>query len=194
MKRFIAVMVVVLSMLVMFVGTVSAAPMASGTAILISVDYIPGKGPVFTFEASGNFSKSDLKGFAHVEGGADFDLNCTQVDSHTVKCTVSKKTAGKRVSLSWGGSTFWTHVPEAPAPASTIYCNNIYDWEPVASPTSWVAFDQYCSDEPSGYGDTLINWYNPSWGPSDYIFLPGSPSCFAADIIGDGYYYLGCPN
>ncbi len=165
MKKYLVAILVVLSMMVMFTGTVAAAPLASGSATLVSVIYVPGKGPVFTFHMSGHFSKSDLKGALHVVRGADFPLYCQQIDSDTVTCTASKKAGGKNVTLSWGDSTFWTHVPEAPAStstsASTIYCNNIYDWEPVASPTSWVAFDQYCSDELAGYGDTLINWNNP---------------------------------
>ncbi len=196
MKKLIVVMIVVLSMLVMFVGTVSAAPFTSGTATLISVDYIPGKGPVFTFQVSGHFSNADLKGALHVEGGADFDLYCTQVDSSTVKCTVSKNAAGKRVSLSWGGSTFWTSVPNAPAES----CYNVYDWNYTGDPfgpfTNWVNYGTVCQERPAKYGDS-INWYNPVWGHNyDYDYLPQSPndpSCTTAPVSGDAYYYPYCP-
>jgi len=192
MKKLIMVMIVVLSMLVMFVGTVSAAPLTSGTATLISVDYIPGKGPVFTFQVSGHFSNADLKGALHVEGGADFDLYCTQVDSSMVKCTVSKNAAGKRVSLSWGGSTFWTSVPNAPAAS----CYNVYDWNTPAPYTTWVNYGTVCQERPAQYGD-VIGWYNPGWGATfPYEYLPQSPddpSCTTAPISGDAYYFPICP-
>lgn len=190
MKKLIVVMVVVLSMLMMFVGTVSAAPLASGTATLVSVEYVPGKGPVFTFEVSGKFSNAELKGFLHVDGGADFDLYCAQVDSTTVTCTVSKKTAGKRVSLSWGGSTYWTSVPNAPES-----CYHVYDWNTPGPYTSWVYYGSVCQEKPAQYGD-FISWYNPGWGDTfDYEYLPQSPdgsSCTTAPISGDAYYYPDC--
>ena len=77
------------------IGTVSAAPLASGTATLVGVDYIPGKSPVFTFSVNGHFSNSELNGSLHVEGGRDFALHCLQIDANTVKCTAPKKAAGK---------------------------------------------------------------------------------------------------
>jgi len=68
MKRHLFTILILLSMLVMPIE-VAAAPMASGTATLVSVEYVPGKGPVFIFTVSGKFSRSNLKGSLHVEGG-----------------------------------------------------------------------------------------------------------------------------
>ena len=191
MKKSLIALVIVLSMLVAFVGTVSAAPLASGTATLVSVDYIPGKGPVFTFAVNGEFSKSELKGYLHIEGDGDFELHCSQVDSNMVKCTVSKKATGKNVVLSWGGSTFWTAVPVAPE-----FCYSVYDWNvsDTSIYTNWVNYGSNCQERPAKYGD-LIEWYNPGWGDTfTYEYLPGSPGCFAEDVAGDSYYYPSCPS
>jgi hypothetical protein len=99
MKRHLFTILVLLSMLVMPIG-VAAAPMAAGTATLVSVEYVPGKGPVFTFTVSGKFSRSNLKGTLYVEGGADYGLHCTQVDEVTIKCNTSQKVSGVNVSFS----------------------------------------------------------------------------------------------
>jgi hypothetical protein len=79
----------------MLVGTVAAAPLAAGTATLVGVEYVPGKGPVFTFSVSGKLSKADLKGSLQVEGGANYDLHYTKVDDSTVTCTASKKVGAR---------------------------------------------------------------------------------------------------
>lgn len=182
MKKYLFTIIIILSMLAMFTGTVAAA----GNVKLVSVIFVPGKGPVFTFEVSGEYSNADLKGALHVVGGADFDLHCTQVDSSTVKCTSTKKAAGRDVVLSWGGATFWTFVPPDPE----LYCYGIYDWTPTVD--SWMLYGRNCQKSPAEYFDA-IDWDNPEWGPSPYWFLPGSPGCFAEDIIMDAYYFPGCP-
>ncbi len=193
MKKYPVTILVLLSMLVIHVGVVSAAPAASGTITLVGVEYVPGKGPVFTFNVSGNFSKGKLKGTLHVEGGADYDLHCTQVDEDTVKCNASQKVAGANVSVTWGGSTFWAYVPEAP-PASTEYCYSVYDWNFPGPYVEWVNFGTYCQDTPATYGD-VITWYNPGWNDTfDYEFLPESPNPQCSfHHSGDAYYYPLCP-
>ena len=60
MKKYLLTILVLLSMLIIQVGTVAAAPMASGTVMLVSVDHGL-KGPIFTFTVSGHFSKKQLK-------------------------------------------------------------------------------------------------------------------------------------
>jgi hypothetical protein len=180
-KQLIAVMLVI-SMLTMFVGTVAAAPVASGRATLVGVEYVPGKGPVFTFAVSGEFTSADLKGSLHVEGGDDFDLYCARVEASTVTCTVSKKAAGKNVILSWGGSTFWASVPTAPE-----YCYHVYDYD---LSNAWKDYGTNCQGRPAHYGD-VIPWYNPDWGDTlDHYFLPDL-SC--AGISEDAYYFPDCP-
>ena len=101
MKKYLLTIVIVLSMLVMIVGTAAAAPQAAGTASLVSVEYVPGKGPVFTFSVEGKFSKAELKGSVQAPAG-DFGLHCSQ-SGDTVRCTTSKKVAGQNVVVSWGG-------------------------------------------------------------------------------------------
>ena len=178
------VQLVVLSMSLMLVGTAAAAPQGAGTATLVSVQYVPGKGPVFTFSMSGKFSKANLKGLLHVEVGADYDLYCTQVDKSTVKCSASAQISGVNVSFSWGGATFWAHVPEAP-----VFCYGIYEW--TATRDAWMLYGSNCQETRAAYGDSF-EWDNPQWGPSTYEFLPESPTCPFYQP-GDAYYYADCP-
>jgi len=183
MKKHLFTLLLVLSMLVTFVGTAAAAPSsASGTATLVSVIYVAGKGPVFTFEVTGKFSNADLNGALHVVGGADFNLYCSQIDSSTVKCTVSKKAAGMDVTLSWGGFQFSATVPVA-----SEFCYTVYDYD---INNVWKSYGQNCQEKPAQYGDA-IPWYNPDFGDNlDHIFLPDL-SCVG--LYGDAYYYPYCP-
>ena len=192
MKKYLITILVLLAMLVIQVGSVVAAPLADGTATLVRVSHAE-NGPVFTFTVSGKFSKAELKGSLHVEGGADYDLHCTQVDETTVKCTASDKVAGVNVSLSWGGSTFWTFVPEAKpqhdSEEPTEYCYSVYDWG-LETPM-WVNYGTYCQGAPAEYGD-MITWYNPGWeGTYDYEYLPQSPDPNWCPFlqVEDAYYY-----
>lgn len=190
MKKSLFTIFVVLAMLAMFVGTVSAAPLAAGTATLVSVVYVAGKGPVFTFEVSGEFSNAELNGALQVVGGASYNLYCTQIDKTTVKCTVSKKAAGKDVTLTWGGFKFSAFVPIAPE-----FCYNVYDWSLDGSNT-WVNYGSNCQERPANYGD-VIEWYNQDWGETfPYEFLPESPdalTCLFPPVYEDAYYYPSCP-
>ena len=191
MKR-ISIILTVFSLLVGLVS-VAAAPMAAGTATLIGAGYVEGKGVVFTFHIDGKYSKSDLNGRVHVDGGGDFGLDCVQVDDETVKCTAPKAVAGNDVVVTWGGATFWTNVPEIPDPQSqSQYCYGVYDWD--AEPTTdWVNYGTVCQDVPAEYLDLII-WDNPVWGTWPYVFLPESPdqdNCLAKRH-GDAYYFPGC--
>ncbi|MCI0556810.1 MAG: hypothetical protein L0287_38210 [Anaerolineae bacterium] len=197
MKKYLITILALLAMLVIQVGSVAAAPMADGTATLVSVSHGE-NGPVFTFNVNGKFSRAELKGSLHVEGGADYSLHCTQVDETTVKCTTSDKVAGVNVSLSWGGSTFWTFVPEAPPPpvpasfpdtTPTEYCYNVYDYD---TSHVWQSYGTHCQETPAEYGDE-IPWYNPDYDDYyDAIFLPEGPFC--SGIYEEAYYYPWCPS
>jgi len=191
MKKNLSIPLITLSLLAALVS-VAAAPLA-GTAALVGVDYIAHKGPVFTFAVTGKFSKAQLKGSLHVVGGADYTLHCTQVDKSTVKCNASQKVSGVNVVGAWGGFKFWTYVPAAP---SARYCYSIYDWSDTpqdgAPPVNWVNYGTHCQDSPAGYGDSIW-WNNPTWGPSNYEFLPESPaSTYCVAQVGDGYYFPIC--
>lgn len=189
MTKYISAFLLVLFLLVI-PAPVAAAPLSSNkTARLVSVVYVRNKGPVFTFAVNGKFSRAQLKGTLHVEGGADYRLHCTQVDKTTVKCSVSQKVSGVNVTLSWGGFTFWAYAPEAPP--GPKYCYSIYDWEDNP-PTVWVVYGTYCQNDPAEYGD-LLHWNNPNWGPSTYEFMPQSPaSSFCNTVYEDAYYYQKC--
>jgi len=187
MKKYLITILALLSMLIIQVGAVAAAPMASGTIKLISVQYVAGKGPVFTFSVNGKFSRAELKGSLHAEGGADYDLHCTQVDESTVKCSTSAKVSGVNVAFSWGGSTFWAYVPAAP-----VFCYGIYDWATTVD--AWTLYGSNCQDTRAEYGDSFA-WDNPYWGPSRYEFMPESPVCVVLPLSnqpGDAYYFPYC--
>lgn len=183
-----------LSLLVALVG-VAAAPTPSGTTKLVSVEYVPQKGPVFTFEVSGKFSRSALKGTVFVQGGGSYPLYCTQIDDTTVKCNTSQKVEVVNVSLTWGGFTFWTFVPGAPEPVEKqersetgTYCYTIYDYD---LDYVWHSYGNHCQDVPPQYNDA-ITYYNPDWEEdSEVWFLPEGPTC--SELFGDAYYYPWCP-
>jgi len=182
MKKFIITILVLLSMMIIQVGTVAAAPMASGTVLLVSIAH-GFKGPIFTFTISGDFSKKELKGTVHVQGGADYGLHCGQVDDTKITCTTSDKVSGVNVSVTFGGSTFWVFVPGAPV-EQTEYCYNVYDYD---LDYVWQSYGTHCQDSPAQYGDE-IPWYNPDWDDYyDAIFLPEGPIC--SGIVEDAYYY-----
>jgi hypothetical protein len=145
--------------------------------------YVEGKGPVFTFEVSGDFSKEELNGALYVEGGDYFPLYCLQIDSVTVKCIVSKKAAGQHVTLAWGGFKFSASVPPAPE-----YCYSVYDYD---LSFMWKSYGENCQEKPAQYGDVLP-WYNPDWSDElDHIFLP---ELACVGLYGDAYYLGMCPN
>jgi len=191
MKKYLIAILVVLTMFVAQVGIVAAAPMAEGTVTLAGVQYVAGKGPVFTFNVNGKFSKADLKGSLHVENGADYTLHCTQVDEDTVTCNVSQKVSGVNAVVTWGGSTFWVYVPEAPTvstPAQTEYCYSIWDyWE--FTDGEWADFGPHCQDAPANEGDE-ITYTVPDPGGSFEAwveFFSTPPGC--APSNGSAYYY-----
>ena len=194
MKKVLYTTLFLLAMLISLVGIVAAAPLSSKTAVLVSVEYIPDKGPVFTFRVSGKFSRAELRGSLHVQGGRNYGLHCTQVDEDTVTCNTSKKVEGVNVSLNWGGFAFWSYVPGAPN--ATEYCYSVYDWNADGPPyVEWVNFGTYCQDSPADYGD-VISWYNPGWEETyDYEFMPESPNRDWCSFYhpGDAYYFQECP-
>jgi hypothetical protein len=186
MKKYLLTTLVVLAMLAMFAGPAAAA----GNVTLVSVAYVPGKGPVFTFEVSGDYSKADLIGALQVNGGGNFKLHCQQIDKDTVTCTVSKKAAGKDVTVTWGGQTFWTKVPGAKT--KTQYCYSVWDYNLDGI---WTDYGPYCQDAPASYDDPdPILFYNVDWDSEiEYWFWYEEPFC-GSGIVGDAYYWVyDCP-
>jgi len=202
MKPHLSQLILVLSLLVALVG-VAAAPMASGTARLIGVEYIPNKGPVFTFEVSGKFPRSALKGVVNVQGGGTYPLHCVQVEDTIVKCSTSQKVSAVNVTLTWGGFVFWTSVPGVPMPeepewpeeldagtngAVGQYCYDIYDYD---LDYVWKSYGSRCQAAPAQYND-IITYYNADWeGKYPAIFMPQGPSC--SGVVKDAYYGPACP-
>jgi hypothetical protein len=203
MKERFSIALVVLSLLVALVG-VAAAPMAAGAVSLVGVEYVPNKGPVFTFQVNESFSRSALTGTLQVAGGGSYGLHCTQVDDTTVKCNSSQKVSAVNVSLSWGGSTFWTYVPAAPEPETqdeesvTGYCYSIWDWWDFTN-LEWTDFGPYCQDELAAAGDTITYMVPDPNGsfesePVEFYEEDVTDYCtFPVPYNGPAYYFPGCP-
>ncbi len=112
----IKIVFVLLSLLAMLTS-VAAAPMTATAIALVEVRNDLRGSVVFVFSVDGRFTKSELKGVVQVQGeDANYDLYCSQVDDVTVRCVTSKKTGGKNVVVFFGGSVFWTRVPNAYQP------------------------------------------------------------------------------
>ena len=192
MKR-ISIFLTVFSLVVALVS-IAAAPMAAGTATLIGAGYVEGKGVVFTFHIDGKVSKSDLKGSVHVNGGGDYGLDCVQQDAETVKCTAPKAVAGNDVSVTWGGSTFWTYVAGIPAPAeNTQYCYGVWDYWSFTG-WEWVDFGPHCQDQEAQNGDVLTySVPDPSGSfEADVVFFEDPSVCSNLPQQGSAYYYDEC--
>jgi|SRR5687767_6506349 hypothetical protein len=203
MKKYL---ITILTLLIMLVGQSAGTGAAAGNVTLVGVSWTD-QGPIFTFRVSGKFSKSELRGTVHVENGGDFSLHCKQVNEDTVKCHTSRKVSGVNVSVSFGGSTFWTYVTEAPAltpsPSSSPseYCYSIWDYWWFTN-GEWVDFGPHCQGEPANEGDSITyNVPDPISGsyeslPVDfYVDVPDfSNSCSSpVPYNGPAYYYSGCP-
>jgi hypothetical protein len=193
MKRYLITVLTLLTMLaVQSVGIVAA----SGVITLVGVSWSE-SGPIFTFRVSGKFSKAKLKGSVHVENGGDYGLHCTQVDEGTVKCHTSKKVSGANVSVTWGGSTFWTYVPASPDPAPE-YCYSVWDWWEFTN-YEWTDFGPYCQDAPANEGDIILYTVPDPNGSFESIalFIEEDVSDYCPSPVpyyGPAYYFPVCPN
>jgi hypothetical protein len=173
---------VLLSLLAMLTS-IAAAPMAASAIALIEVRNDRGGGIMFVFRVDGHFSRSELKGIVNVEGeDAMYTLYCAQKDETTVNCSVSRKTAGKHVVVTFGGATFNAFVPETRAPQ---YCYNVYELLPIGTRAhyEWQAFTTHCQNAPANYGDqiNLLSPYDSLY--HDHTFMNQCDS-----IIEDAYY------
>jgi hypothetical protein len=179
---------VLLSLLLMLVS-IAAAPMAASAIALIEVRNDRGGGIMFVFRVDGHFSRSELKGIVNIQGeDAMYNLYCAQKDETTVNCSVSRKTAGKHVVVTFGGATFSAFVPETRAPQ---YCYNVYDVN--LAETGLVIFASHCQDTPATEGDMLMNFYNPDWQVfDDYQFMIET-SCYQMGVV-NAYVWCVCAN
>jgi hypothetical protein len=187
----------ILMFLVLFLSFSFGSVLADGIMTLKETRNDPGGDVIFVLEFSGDFPESYFKGFVTV-GDEKYPIHCNVVDEGVVQCTVSRKVAGKNVTLQVGDFYFWTFVPEGGVRSgSTQYCYNVYDVYDIFDEnedyvgTFWEPFDVHCQDTPAGYGD-LIDVYNSYYDDVfEYEFMPGSPPYICSDnvIIEDAYYY-----
>ncbi len=177
----------VLFSLLVFLTSLAAAPLAGSAISLVEVRTDPAGGVIFIFNVSGEFSNSELKGFVEVQSeDANYDLHCTQKDDTTVHCTTSRKTAGKNVVVTFGGTTFFTFVPE-----TRPICYPVYDYG-FDNPSVWQLIGHNCQSESAQNGD-MINFYNDYGWDQWYDYEYMDPSTLECVNFGAGYYYPFCP-
>lgn len=202
-------------LLVILFVTVNTGAAWAGSAIeLISVTN-NGGGPSFTFRVSGEFSPSQLKGSGHINGGDDFEMDCVQKDETTVVCHAPAKAGGQGTSVTFGGSTFWTNVPEqriASGGGSTQYCYGVWanklavdvkitsyysngnpesiDYTPPWTNYGWQDYGPHCQDEPgvplSAYDYFILDTSNGK------TFVAFWNSAFCGSDHGPAYYSIYC--
>jgi hypothetical protein len=192
MKKYL---ITILTLLIMLVGQSAGTAAAAGTVTLVGVSQT-GHGAAFTFRVSGKFSKAKLKGSVHVENGGDYALHCTQVDEDTIKCKTSQKVSGANVSVTFGGSTFWTYVPASPDPTPE-YCYDVWDWWDFTN-NEWTDFGPHCQDAPANEGDIIFYTVPDPNGSFESFaeFYEEDVSDYCPSPVpyyGPAYYFPGCP-
>lgn len=187
MRKVLFTGLVLLTLLALVTGTVSAAPHAGGLITLVEVRNDNGGNVIFVFRASGEFAKPKLNGTVQVQGAdANYGLHCSLVSDDTIQCTTSRKTAGTHVVVFLAGFIFWTYVPASSGP--TEYCYNVYDLfiNSQEEEAYWLVSDVHCQDTPASEGDQL------TMGESTYGFWNESPTCWVDPLMIAGYY-AQCP-
>lgn len=182
MKKILVSVLVLLSMLMMFVGTVAAAPQMGVT---FQGGTWTGHGVNFKFKVDESIDNGNLSATVTWEGGGA-NMTCVQ-KGDIVTCTGPKTAADKNIVVSFKGLSYSTYVK------SHSFCYGVYDW-PLDSSTGWVNYGSYCQDTAPNYGDWIF-WYNADWDATfPYEFMPESPTpCIFDPEYGDAYYYPGCP-
>lgn len=210
MKKAVFTALLVFSMLLVNTG----AAFAGSALELISVTN-GGGGPTFTFRVSGGFSPGQLKGSGQVSGGEGFPLHCAQQDETTVICHAPRKISGQSVSVTFGGATFWTDVPQPQlggGGGNSQYCygawaNNLFSsvtvtYGPNGDPSSitslngqssgWQDYGPICQDElgvaaPTvGYDHFILDTSNGK------AFLLFYNSGLCGQNHGPAYYAVTC--
>ncbi len=155
---------ILISLLVFIVGT-AAAPMNGGKTVkLLETRFIPGKGVVFIFEASG-LSKSDLNSAYANVGGNALSTDCRFKDDGNVACTVKdiNRYAGQSVMVGLAGQGFWATVP-----GNHICYGYSYSWSYEYNGETITHTGQYSYDEDWTYSDEKAAY--AQWGQSDNFF------------------------
>jgi hypothetical protein len=192
MRKILSTSFVLLALLALATGTVSAAPRADGMITLLEVRNDATGGVIFVFSVSGEFVKNKMNGTVDIQGDdSRYGLHCSLASEDTIQCTTTRKAGGHNVVVYLNGFVFWAFVPAVSGPVSTQYCYNVYDtyFDSQNEVGYWAAFTVHCQDAPANFGD-IENIYNPDYSDfSDYEFAPSSPSCYDP-VVEDAYYYF----
>ncbi|RJP49596.1 MAG: hypothetical protein C4557_11075 [Anaerolineaceae bacterium] len=190
MRKMIYASLFALSLLIFTVNSVFAAPQKGTVIGLVEVRNDSQGGVIFVFKVSGRFPKSDLNnGSVSIQGGDGvYGLHCNQVDEETVQCSTSRKTGGQNVVVVFGGSVFFTKVPER-SEGRGGFCYPVYDWDLGEPPTFWQHQGNHCQEGAAKEGDQIY-FYSPYWQSSYYyIFHPNGFDYSGWENPGQGYYY-----
>ena len=147
MKKRFSVLFVVLVLMSIFTSTVFAAPAASKSVSLVSIQYQAG-GIVLLFETSG-LTNADLKDNSFYADSNDQKMSCNFVDDTTkVRCTVSKALAGEGgFHGTLAGFGFWGELPQ---PRS-------FDLVCAAGEIAWLTIDVFEN------GELVFSGEIPAW-------------------------------
>lgn len=187
MKRAFSSVLVLLVLLALTTTTVFA-----GSALQLVKVQNNGAGPTFTFQVTGEFSEAELNGgFVQVEGGDAYPLYCVQQDATTVVCHTSKKVGGQNVVVGFGGSRFWTEMPEQ---YNRTYCYSAWDYWDFTG-YQWTDFGPICQDEPAHEGQEAFYDYPQEdiYGAWVVFFEDVTGACGGTVPAGPAYYYPFCP-
>lgn len=116
MKKRMVLILSLISIFLMVAGT-AAVPLKSRSIHLTETRFIQGKGVVFLFATTGEFTKSDLDTAFAYSGGQSLDVNCNIKNGmDQIACTVKlvNQYAGQDIVVGLIGQGFWTTVPEKP--------------------------------------------------------------------------------
>jgi len=149
MKKYVPTLFVILAVMAMLTTTVFAAPAASKSVSVLSVNYNQA-GVVIILETSG-LTKADLKG-ATVKANSNWskDIYCQFIDNTTkVRCTLPGSYAGKGGFLiSIGGTNAWGKLPQP----RLVSC-------PVGQ-SAWYTYNEYHNGNFIYSGKTLVSVWN----------------------------------
>ena len=182
MKKILVSVLVLLSMLTMFVGTVAAAPKMSVT---FQGGIWTGHGVNFTFKVDESLGGGWLTATISWDGGGA-NMSCVQ-EGDIVTCTGPKTAADKNIVVSFQGLSYSTYVK------SHSFCYGIWDYWGFTN-GEWENFGPYCQDTAAHQGDMIMytvpdpngSFEFPSW------FLEDA-NCEWFDVPDQGPAYYFCP-
>lgn len=172
MKNRLSLLLMLISMIVMVIGT-AIAPHAPRTIHFLEARFVEGKGAVFLFEITGKFTQQEMKeAFALGNGVDPLSVHCViQNEKSRIACTVKDVNRYNSVVVNIIGLGFWADVPKKePCLGIAIrafndevdligfFSNDFFDQEGISA----EEFLKFIEEEASGadikVNVSVINW------------------------------------